>query len=380
MYVSYNEFPIHGERRFFTTPLFTRKDYMSKKIKEAVAHPATLSLDSIKEIKGFNPRSDLGNLELLTASIKATGILQPLLVRPGKKDGTYELISGHRRHAAADKAKLKEVPVLVREDLGDDADALAAAVAENSDGDDGIRQGLNPIDEAGALKKLLDGGMSSSKVGHIVGRSGQHVRRTVTLLDAPKDVQKAVSDGTMSKSAAIAVADLDAPMRKKVMAQLDGETSEKEVKRIANSIAKEEGNTAKGETKGKKSAGGSEGFATWKSKTDVRNKMEDLIRDITATDAEGGDSTANKVALATLFWMTEAVEDIDIESKEFAKALKNASKSLVWETAEDTEGVEESESEKPKKAKKVKAKKGKKNKTVSISDDEPDESTGISDE
>lgn len=348
---------------------------MTKKSKEAVAHPATLALDSIKEIKGFNPRSDLGDLELLIASIKATGILQPLLVRPAKKGDGYELISGHRRLAAANKAKVKEVPVLVREDLSDDADALAAAVAENSDGDDGIRQGLNPIDEAGALKKLLDGGMSPAKVGHIVGRSGQHVRRTVTLLEAPKDVQKSVSDGTMSKSAAIAVADLDAPMRKKVMAQIDGQTSEKEVKRIANQIAKEEGSTAKGETKGKKSAGGSEGFATWKSKTDVRSKMEELIRDIAATESEGGDATVNKVALSTLFWLTEAVEDIDIESKEFTKAFKNASKAIEWETVEEAGEVAEVEVQTPKK----KNGKGKK-KSKAKSDEGDDTESGISDE
>jgi ParB/RepB/Spo0J family partition protein len=77
---------------------------------------------------GFTPRSGLGELGDLVASVSRHGILQPLLVRPGD-NGTFVLVDGHRRLAAAAQAGLEQVPVLVREDLNDNALVAALATA-----------------------------------------------------------------------------------------------------------------------------------------------------------------------------------------------------------------------------------------------------------
>src|SRR5437879_949357 len=95
----------------------------------------------------LNPRSDLGDLGELAASIASLGIVQPLTVRPAE-EGRYVLVAGERRWAAALAAGLKEVPAIVRE--MDDKEALEIALVENCQ-----RRDLNPTDEAGAYHRLI---------------------------------------------------------------------------------------------------------------------------------------------------------------------------------------------------------------------------------
>src|SRR5688500_11918510 len=91
----------------------------------------------------FQPRRHFEEERLasLTASIRELGVLQPVLVRPGKDEGTYELIAGERRWRAAKRAGLQSIPALVKV-VGDDA-SLEQALVENLH-----RQDLNPLEEA----------------------------------------------------------------------------------------------------------------------------------------------------------------------------------------------------------------------------------------
>jgi len=88
-------------------------------------------------------------LEDLSNSIAEKGIIQPLILRPGKRNGTYEIVAGERRWRAAQMAKLHEVPAVVRE--FDESEALEIAIIENMQ-----RADLNPIEEAAGLQQLVD--------------------------------------------------------------------------------------------------------------------------------------------------------------------------------------------------------------------------------
>ncbi|MBV9575203.1 MAG: ParB/RepB/Spo0J family partition protein, partial [Gammaproteobacteria bacterium] len=109
---------------------------------------ATLAVDQVKRGK-YQPRREMDpqTLEELAHSIRAQGVLQPLIVRP--VDNTYEIIAGERRWRAAQLAGLTEVPVIIRS-IPDEA-AMAIALIENIQ-----RENLNPIEEAIALQRLSD--------------------------------------------------------------------------------------------------------------------------------------------------------------------------------------------------------------------------------
>ncbi len=140
----------------------------------------------------FQPRGalDPAALQELADSIRARGILQPLLVRPDPvADGRFQIIAGERRWRAAALAGLHEVPGLVR--ALNDADAFAAALVENLQ-----RQDLNPIEEAEGYNRLLDEfGITQEMVAQAVGKSRAHVSNMLRLLNLPGSVQAAVRSG-----------------------------------------------------------------------------------------------------------------------------------------------------------------------------------------
>jgi len=144
----------------------------------------------------FQPRGhrlDDDSLADLTDSIRARGILQPLLVRPDPAvPERYQIIAGERRWRAARAAGLSEVPTLVR-DLAD-AEAMAAALVENLQ-----RQDLNAIEEAEGYRRLvIDFGMTHEALGEAVGKSRSHVANTLRLLSLPPGVQAEVRSGKLS--------------------------------------------------------------------------------------------------------------------------------------------------------------------------------------
>ena len=168
---------------------------------------AMLPVGAIRPGK-YQPRTrmDEKSLQELAASIKAQGLMQPLLVRPvGNLQGRdqYELIAGERRWRAAQMAGLSEVPVLVRE-VPDNV-ALAMALVENIQ-----RENLNPIEEAGGLQRLIEEfRMTHEQAADAVGRSRSATTNLLRLLKLAKPVQAMLMQGTLEMGHARALLALD---------------------------------------------------------------------------------------------------------------------------------------------------------------------------
>jgi ParB family chromosome partitioning protein len=140
------------------------------------------------------PRQDFAEQSLveLAESIRARGILQPVLVRP-VAGGTYELIAGERRWRAAGLAGLDQIPALVR--AHDDSASLEVALIENM-----AREDLNPVEEARACAALTEElGLSREEVGRRVGRSRVAVSNLVRLLDLPDDALDLIAGGELTE-------------------------------------------------------------------------------------------------------------------------------------------------------------------------------------
>jgi len=143
----------------------------------------------------FQPRTSFhaDTLAELVDSIRARGILQPLLARPHpKKPGQYQIIAGERRWRAAQQAGLHEVPVLVR-DLAD-TDSMAASLVENLQ-----RQDLNPIEEGEGFRRLIEEfGLTQEQLGAAVGKSRSHIANAIRLLQLPPSVRNEVQAGKLT--------------------------------------------------------------------------------------------------------------------------------------------------------------------------------------
>lgn len=143
----------------------------------------------------FNPRRTFEEKELaeLAESIRAKGLVQPIVVRPDKNrtDG-FEIVAGERRWRAAQKAGLHTVPVVVRE--LDDKEALELAIIENVQ-----RSDLNAIEEANGYRELIERfRYSQEQLSEIIGKSRSHVANTLRLLKLPAPVQSFLRDGKLS--------------------------------------------------------------------------------------------------------------------------------------------------------------------------------------
>lgn len=153
----------------------------------------------------YQPRAhmDHASLVALADSIKAQGIMQPILVRKLQHNG-YEIIAGERRWRAAQIAGLKQVPVVIRE-VADEA-ALAMALIENIQ-----REDLNPIEEALGIQRLIsEFAMTHESAAEAVGRSRSAVSNLLRLLNLPKTVQDMVLHGTLDMGHARALLPLAA--------------------------------------------------------------------------------------------------------------------------------------------------------------------------
>jgi len=143
-------------------------------------------------------RFDADGIAGLAESVRAQGVVQPIVVRP-LADGDYELIAGERRLRAAKAAGLATVPALVRET--DDRDSLLLALVENV-----AREDLSPIEEARAYSVLMDEfGLSLGDVAERVGRSKPAVSNRLRLLELPDDVLGLVERGLLSEGHARAL-------------------------------------------------------------------------------------------------------------------------------------------------------------------------------
>lgn len=138
-------------------------------------------------------------MDELIASVRAHGVLQPILVRP-VDGGRFEIIAGERRWRAAQAAALHEIPAVVR--VLDDRTAFEIALIENIQ-----RSDLNAIEEARGYRRLVDDfGHTQQILAGIVGKSRSHVTNLLRLLELPESVQSMVEDGRLAMGHARAVA------------------------------------------------------------------------------------------------------------------------------------------------------------------------------
>jgi ParB family transcriptional regulator, chromosome partitioning protein len=179
----------------------------SVQLAESERPPATLNLDQM--VAGiYQPRTrmDEGALYELAESIKAQGVMQPILVRllaSGENAGKYEIIAGERRFRASKLAGLSEVPVLVR-DVPDQA-AAAMALIENMQ-----REDLNPLEEAQGMQRLIkEFGLTHEQAAQAVGRSRSAASNLLRLLNVAEPVQTMLMAGDLDMGHARALLSLD---------------------------------------------------------------------------------------------------------------------------------------------------------------------------
>ncbi len=136
----------------------------------------------------------------LADSIKAKGLVQPLVVRPSPSDtNSYEIIAGERRWRAAQIAQLHEVPVVIRN--FNDTEALEIAIIENVQ-----RSDLSPIEEAAGYKRLIENhGHTQENLSGIVGKSRSHIANIIRLLSLPQSIQDMITEGKISSGHARAI-------------------------------------------------------------------------------------------------------------------------------------------------------------------------------
>jgi ParB family chromosome partitioning protein len=213
---------------------------------------ARLPLDLLQRGR-YQPRSDMRpeSLTDLAASIKAQGVVQPIVVRPieGAAPGEpqrYEIIAGERRWRAAQQAGLSHIPAIVRE-VPDDA-AIAMALIENIQ-----REDLNPLEEARALERLIaEFGLTHSQAADAVGRSRAAVSNLIRLLELPQEVCDRVERRELEMGHARALLGLDNKRKQVELAtlvvtkSLSVRETEALVKRIAHPQAAAAPETSRG--------------------------------------------------------------------------------------------------------------------------------------
>jgi ParB family chromosome partitioning protein len=168
-------------------------DALLEREEEAPAPIQSLPLDQLKPNR-FQPRTQFDDaaIEELAASIKAQGVVQPLVVSP-EQDGTYTIVAGERRWRASRRAGLQTVPVVVRQ-VADDREMLELALVENLQ-----RSDLNALEEAEAYLSLQEKfGLSQEDIAARVGKARTTVTNALRLLRLPDEVQELLREGRLT--------------------------------------------------------------------------------------------------------------------------------------------------------------------------------------
>jgi ParB family chromosome partitioning protein len=164
--------------------------------------PNQVKIDLL-EANPYQPRKtfDKTALDELASSVRANGIIQPIVVR--KKDSKYQIIAGERRFRAAKQAGLDNIPVVVR-DIDDQA-MMELAIIENLQ-----RENLSAIEEANGIKLFMDQlALTQDQVADRLGKSRTAVTNLLRLLNLPGEIQLMVNDGTLTMGHARALLSLD---------------------------------------------------------------------------------------------------------------------------------------------------------------------------
>lgn len=231
--------------------------------------PSTLPVGKMRAGK-YQPRTrmDEGALNELADSIRAQGIMQPILVRPLSNDaGQYEIIAGERRFRAAQLAGLKEVPVLVREVA--DENAAVMALIENIQ-----REDLNPLEEAHGVRRLLDEfGLTHEQAAIAIGRSRSATSNLLRLLNLAAPVQTMLLAGDIDMGHARALLGVDAAQQIQLANVIIAKRlSVREAEKLVAKTAKD-------------------------AETSVRKKASGVSRDVTRLEEALSDQLGTRVAL-----------------------------------------------------------------------------------
>ncbi len=151
-----------------------------------------VGLDAISPGR-YQPRTSFDDQALasLAESIRAVGVIQPIVVRPGNDQGRYELVAGERRWRAAKLAGLSTIPVIVRQT--DDQTAAEAALIENLQ-----REDLNPIERAEGLRGLIDRfGLTQQEIAQRIGLDRSSVANLLRLLELEPEIREMIETGSL---------------------------------------------------------------------------------------------------------------------------------------------------------------------------------------
>ena len=182
----------------------------------------------------YQPRTaiDVDRLTELAESIKAQGVIQPIVVR-SVGPGRYELIAGERRWRAAQKAGLVEIPALVK--VVQDQAVVAMALIENIQ-----REDLSPLEEAQALSRLIqEFGLTHQQAAEAVGRSRAAVSNLLRLLDLPADIKRLLDDRELEMGHARALATL--PEKRAIALALEAAEKGWSVRELEDAVRRAEG-------------------------------------------------------------------------------------------------------------------------------------------
>ena len=172
---------------------------------EKIDNKKNVSISSLVRNK-YQPRKkfDETSLEELTNSIRARGIIQPIIVRPSSDNiDQFEIVAGERRWQAAQYAGLHEVPVVIIN--VDNLKTLEFAIVENVQ-----RKDLNPIEEAEGYKRLIDEfSYDQDKVSKFIGKSRAHISNCLRLLTLPQEIIELIIDEKLSQGHAKILVGLD---------------------------------------------------------------------------------------------------------------------------------------------------------------------------
>ncbi|WP_075483854.1 ParB/RepB/Spo0J family partition protein [Candidatus Pelagibacter communis] len=171
------------------TSIFKNKKGLGRGLSSLIGDTKTVSKNnkiSVSDLirNRYQPRKNFDEESLveLTNSIKARGIIQPIIARNSDKKGKYEIIAGERRWLAAQKAGLHEVPVVIVE--ADNKKALEFGIVENVQ-----RHDLNPVEEAEGYKRLIDEfAYDQEQVANFIGKSRSHITNCLRLLTLTDDI------------------------------------------------------------------------------------------------------------------------------------------------------------------------------------------------
>jgi ParB family chromosome partitioning protein len=172
-----------------------------------IGNRPAFTLCGIEELKPnrFQPRRDFNDEDqrALIASVKKSGIIQPIIVR--KSETGYEIIAGERRWRAAQASGLKEVPIIIR--TAEDRELAELSLIENIQ-----REALNPVEEADAYQTLMTRfSLSQEEISARVGKDRSTIANTVRLLKLPETVKKALIGKSITAGHARALLALDLP-------------------------------------------------------------------------------------------------------------------------------------------------------------------------